>query len=400
MDKKYINYSSQQLLDDESFLEDEKDATGECRKKWDLLATENENFSDVLKVTRIILAGMQNKKENNRLSSIDELSLWNQIGQSTYNYKKQQYRHLWIRRSIAAASVFLFCFILYQFIPRSEKEFDYLTLISSNASKLNGQNQEITLIISDKEKITVIGNEATVNYQKGYIELNANKYGGEKVEEIKDAFNQLIVPKGKRSFVTLADGTKMWVNAGSIVVYPVKFTDNKREIFVEGEIFLDVTPDKNKPFIVKTSDISIEVLGTQFNVSAYKADEMHHVILVEGKVEVKLPDKSKKIMMPNQQLVYSNNNWELHSFNKQNYLAWRYGYYQYDNQTIAEIVKSLAKYYGKSVSYDEKAGKLICTGKLDLKYDLHEVIETLADVASLQVEYSENNIHLFVKLQK
>jgi len=353
-------------------------------------------------VARILLAGMQKKKEDNQLSPQEELSLWNQIEHSTYIYKKQQRRHLWIRRSIAAAAIFVLCVtvIVYRFKPEHEEEFDYRSLISSNSILENEEEQEIALIISDQDKITLSGKEASVNYQKGYIEINADREEGEKVEEIKDVLNQLIVPKGKRTFVTLADGTQMWVNAGSTVVYPVSFTGNKREIFVEGEIFLAVTPDKDKPFIVKTNEMNIEVLGTQFNVSAYKTDDMQHVILVEGKVEVKLPDKSKHIMTPNQQLTCKENSWEVHDIDNLNYLAWRHGYYQYNDQTIAEIIKSLTKYYGQNVTYDEKAGKLICSGKLDLKNNFQEVIETLADAASLQVNYSENEIYLFVNPKK
>ncbi|MDR2916226.1 MAG: FecR family protein [Tannerella sp.] len=399
MDQKYIHYTAQQLLHDEKFLSAENNPTEESRKLWDELADKDENFARELKVARTILAGVQKKKEANQLSSEEELSLWNQIEQSKNIYKKQRTRRLRIGRSIAAAAAVLaLCIISYQLIPQPEEEgVDYHSLIPSNASILNDQNKDITLIISDQDKISLSGKEATVNYQKGYIEINSNADEEKKAEEIKDAYNQLIVPKGKRSFVTLADGTQMWVNAGSTVIYPANFTSNKREIYVEGEIYLDVTPDKNKPFIVKTQDMNIQVLGTQFNVSAYKEDEMHHIILVEGKVEVILPDKSKQAMQPNQQLIHKDNNWNVHEVTNLDHLAWRYGYYQYKDQTIAEIVKNLNKYYGETISYDETVGNIVCTGKLDLKNDFREVIEALTDAASLQADYSENKIYLYVK---
>ena len=79
-----------------------------------------------------------------------------------------------------------------------------------------------------------------------------------------------IVPVGRRSSITFADGTRLWVNSGSKVVYPVKFAKEKREIFVEGEIYLHVSRDEQKPFIVKTHQMDIKVLGTQFNVTAYE----------------------------------------------------------------------------------------------------------------------------------
>ena len=401
MNKKYLEYTAQQLINDAHFLSTAKDATGENGAEWDKLADDNEDFARELRVARLLLAGINKKREANQLSSKEEISLWHKIEQSTVHYKKRQNRRLWIRRSVAAAAVLAVCITLYhQFKPQPEKAIDYLSLISSNSSRENNESQEITLILSEQEKIALSGKEASVNYQQGYIAINANTDKEAKVEEVKDAFNQIIVPKGKRSFVTLGDGTQMWVNAGTTVVYPVSFTGNKREIFVEGEIFLAVTPDKAHPFIVKTMDLNIEVLGTQFNVSAYKEDELHHVILVEGQVEVKLPDNSKRIMQPNQQLTYKDRNAELHTVDNLHYLAWKNGYYQYSDQTIEEIIKSLTKYYGVNITCDEKAGKRVCTGKLDLKNDLHEVIVTLADAASLQVDFSESNINLFVKPKK
>ena len=398
MDRRYIEYTSQLLLEDERFLAAEKDVVGEEKLFWDELATENKNFARELKIARIILHGIQKKSEANQLSSKDELSLWNRIEQSKYAYKKQKSRRLWIRSSVAAAaSILIFFFNYYRITSRTEKEIDYISLITTSLYQEDETNREIILIISDQDKINLSGKEAFVNYRNGRIEIKSNTDNEEKVEDIKNVLNQLIVPKGKRSIVTLADGTQMWVNAGSKVVYPAKFTGDKREVYVEGEIFLAVTPDKDKPFIVKTNDMNIEVLGTQFNVSAYKEDDIHHVILVEGKVAVKLPDNSKHTMRPNQQLTRQDSSWELHTVDNLNYLAWRYGYCQYNDQTVAEIIKSLTKYYGKSITYDEKAGKLTCTGKLDLKNDLREVIETLADAASLQIDYTENTIYLFVK---
>ena len=89
-----------------------------------------------------------------------------------------------------------------------------------------------------------------------------------------------------RSSLTFSDGTKIWVNSGSKVIYPVSFEKKKREIYVEGEVYLDVTHDTSWPFVVRTQQVDVKVLGTSFNVSAYKDDSNMQVTLVEGKVEV------------------------------------------------------------------------------------------------------------------
>ncbi len=92
----------------------------------------------------------------------------------------------------------------------------------------------------------------------------------ESVTDEEHSFNQLIVPNGKRSTLALEDGTKMWINAGSRVIYPNKFKKNKREIYVDGEVYMEVARDEERPFVVKTNMLDVQVLGTSFNVMAYK----------------------------------------------------------------------------------------------------------------------------------
>lgn len=99
------------------------------------------------------------------------------------------------------------------------------------------------------------------------VQVNSNKLVE---DDIKEEYNQIIVPKGKRSQIVLADNSKIWINSGSKVIYPRAFEGKYREIYVEGEVYLNVTHDTSKPFIVNTSGFEVRVLGTSFNISAYK----------------------------------------------------------------------------------------------------------------------------------
>ena len=184
MYRKYIHYTAQQLLSDENFLAAEKKPAEESRKIWNQLADQDEYFAHELKVARTILAGTQEKKQKNQLSQKEEQSLWKQIEQSKNTCKKQQNHRIWIRRSItAAACALILCLIINHFIPRSDEELDYQSLIYSNVTQLNNKNQDITLIISDQDKITLTGNDASINYQKGHIEINANTEENKKAEK-------------------------------------------------------------------------------------------------------------------------------------------------------------------------------------------------------------------------
>lgn len=77
----------------------------------------------------------------------------------------------------------------------------------------------------------------------------------------------MVIPRGKRSVLTFSDGSKVWVNAGTRVIYPTEFEKDKREIYVDGEIYIEVARDEERPFYVRTKDMNVRVLGTKFNVT-------------------------------------------------------------------------------------------------------------------------------------
>ena len=101
-------------------------------------------------------------------------------------------------------------------------------------------------------------------------------------------------PFGMLSTITLPDGSKVILNAGTTITYPNAFVSKNREVEINGEAFFEVAHDAEHPFIVKANQINVEVLGTQFNVKAYEEDDWIEVSLSEGKVEVQSKDKKKK----------------------------------------------------------------------------------------------------------
>src|SRR5690606_14480825 len=94
--------------------------------------------------------------------------------------------------------------------------------------------------------------------------------------------NEVIIPYGKKSELLLADGTKVWLNAGSRLAFPSRFTRNTREVFLEGEACFQVAKNEEQLFIVKAGNLDVKVLGTHFNVSAYPADATIETVLLEG----------------------------------------------------------------------------------------------------------------------
>ena len=121
-------------------------------------------------------------------------------------------------------------------------------------------------------------------------------------------FTQVVAPVGSRTSLTLSDGTKVWLNAGSTLRFDNNFNNGHRKIYLEGEAYFDVTKNKKLPFIVKTSDIDLKVLGTAFNVKCYKEEGTIETTLVRGSIMIESKDASGKIettiLKPNEKAIF------------------------------------------------------------------------------------------------
>ena len=134
-------------------------------------------------------------------------------------------------------------------------------------------------------------------------------FGNSKNANIEISENNTVITKpGSKTHVILPDGSKVWVNAGSKIVYDKYFNKSNREIFLIGEAFFDVVKDKTRPFIVHTNDIDLKVLGTAFNVRAYENEKETVTALVHGSIEVTVKNNpGKKILLkPTERLVVKN----------------------------------------------------------------------------------------------
>lgn len=267
--------------------------------------------------------------------------------------------------------------------------------------KIASESDEIQLVLCDKP-IPIGGKESKIQHDvKGAVVVNSEKVAdlsqsSPRSSKRSTEFNQLIVPNGKRSTLILEDGTKVWVNAGSRVVYPVAFAGGKREIYVNGEIFLEVTPDKKRPFVVKTKEMEVQVLGTSFNVTAYETDRSASVVLVNGAVVIDTKDKENVCLTPNNMFSYHEGESNIKEVDVNNYILWREGLYTYKSENLSVILDRLSRYYGKSISYKQDIAALKCSGKLDMQEDLEVVLDGLCQTAP--VKYKKiGNEYVLVK---
>lgn len=205
----------------------------------------------------------------------------------------------------------------------------------------------------------------------------------------KQALAQVIVPYGKQSDIILADGTRIWLNAGSQLSYPVSFTGNTREVYLAGEAFFDVISDPTKPFHVITGDMKIRVTGTKFNVTSYASDQTTQAVLVSGKINAAKNRRFSHSMEldPGERIVYKKqeDNMEKDRVDVELYASWVNGYLIFDNEPVENIFKKLERYYNKKILIEKHYGQSTFSGKLDLANDIEKVLENIAFSASFSV---------------
>src|SRR5574344_884505 len=161
------------------------------------------------------------------------------------------------------------------------------------------------------------------------------------------SYEELYVPSGQRAQVKLHDGTVIWLNASSHLRYPSRFAKAERKVELDGEAYFEVAKNKECPFVVSTDKADIKVLGTKFNVFAYKGCREFCTSLLEGSVKLYNPsDEAHSIYMkPNEEVELQEGHLVKHSLSSSDFLLWKDGLYSFDDMPFGEIVKKLEIYY-------------------------------------------------------
>ncbi|MDX8339397.1 FecR domain-containing protein [Draconibacterium sp. IB214405] len=253
--------------------------------------------------------------------------------------------------------------------------------------------QEPTLIIDDQQEVALNKGKSELEYSdEGKIIIDKKQVIEDDVaNEVK--MNTLVIPYGNHSTITLSDGTKVWLNAGSRLIYPSRFLDKNREVMLLGEAFFEVSKMEDKPFTVKTPDIEVHVLGTKFNVSAYPDENVAHTVLTEGSVEISHKSQGvfdrNIVLIPGQLAAYNkqNSSTNIYDVETEYFTSWKEGYLTFTNSDLNRVVKKLERYYNIHMRYDDPLdGSLRISGKLDISKDQDVVFEYMNSLTGLNFE--------------
>jgi len=311
--------------------------------------------------------------------------------------RKQKRSGIWIWTSAAAMILMIsgLFFFLNQGGPDAAQ-----TAGQSNSLIVPGGNKAY-LTLANGKKISLSGGTKGRLANESGISIDQSS-DGEIIYHISEGaassgeagFNTIETPKGGQYRLVLPDGTKIWLNAASVLKYPVHFASNERKVELSGEGYFEVAKDHKRPFRLNTSQQEITVLGTHFNVSNYPDDDLVQTTLLEGSVRVMNRYSRKKVLLkPDQQANLSKDKMLISTVNAAESIAWKNGEFIFSDEPLGSIMKKIARWYdveivyqgispeerfGGSVSRFEQVSKVLekleLTGGIHFKIDKRRVI--------------------------
>lgn len=210
--------------------------------------------------------------------------------------------------------------------------------------------------------------------------------------------NRIMVPPGGRFQLMLSDGTKVWLNAASRLEYPVIFGKGERVVTLYGEAFFEVARDVSKPFVVKTSASSVQVLGTSFNVSVYQDDDFMETTLVTGSLKIVSPNGQTSMLVPGQQHRLNQKTLEqnVSQVDTKFYTSWREGVIYFNKVSLKDLATKLERWYDVQITFqNEKSGQLIFSGAVENSRRLDFLLRLIAEASG--IEFSINDKQVVIK---
>tara|TARA_R110002050_G_scaffold121429_1_gene239755 strand:- start:14177 stop:15316 length:1140 start_codon:yes stop_codon:yes gene_type:complete len=331
---------------------------------------------------------------NKDLDFIDQEKAWQVVEGSLGGRAGIRYWHY----AAAAAVVGIFVSIL---LLRGE----FLPSINETSPKVLRSNIKIG---SDKAVLTLSDGKELALEQEGSKTLpNASSNGKEivyhpipKESDFKTvSFNYLTIPRGGQFFVKLSDGTRIWLNSESKLKYPVAFAkEQPREVeLVYGEAYFEVSPSSEHngaKFKVVTGAQEVEVLGTVFNIRAYKDEMAIYTTLVEGKVTVANGRESRSLTPEKQSIVYDGlKDMELVDADVYSATSWKKGIFSFNGMPLEEIMKVLARWYDIDVIFrDPKLKNSTFNGVLRKNQNIEAILESIKTTNNMDYEINENTV--------
>ena len=244
--------------------------------------------------------------------------------------------------------------------------------------------REVTIKTDDSEPVVVTQKQLDFRHV-------AHNTAPDKTAETRKT--TIATSRGMDFGLTLPDGTEVWLNAESRITFPDEFSSGQREVEIDGEAFFDVKKDADRPFIVHTKYFTTKVLGTSFDVKAYR-EETAHVVLVSGKVEVTAGVGGTKTMAPGEMVAFDNDcKLRKTSVDTYPYVQWKDGFFYFEKAPLGDIMRELGRWYNINIVFEN-------TKKMDVRMQfvaektqsINEIVKSLNSLGGAKLTLGDNEI--------
>lgn len=314
--------------------------------------------------------------------SFDAARSWNEIQKATSTKNsKQIYRVFWYAAililPLAVAAFFLY---VSHFKVGERPNYIVNAYFESHKTMLElpgGQLVALDTVKNVAEKLNQYG----VLLENG---IGLDYTGVDSIADSKVEYHRIIVPRGGEYNLKLADGTNVWVFAESEIRFPIRFKGNKREVYLEGEAYFEVHHDPAHPFYVKTKSLDVKVLGTSFNVKAYRNSGLVETSLVEGVVSVK-----DNVLRPDMQATYyeQSGDFSYRKIKGENYRLRKEQMFVFEEERLDDILQEMARWYDFEVFYQNPELKdYEFRGVIKRDMDLDKVLSVIKVTTNVDFE--------------
>lgn len=278
----------------------------------------------------------------------------------------------------SAASIAVLLIVTLFFFIREDKQVVSEKLVVSEIKPIQSKAM---LVLSTGEQIQLTKSTQKIQEQDGSV-LKIDSVMGVQYDALstqrveKPIYNKIVVPRGGEYFVTLSEGTKVWLDADSELEYPVFFSGDFREVKLKGNAYFCVTKKNDKPFVVRAGEFSLKVYGTEFNVNAYDLQNIE-TVLVNGSIGFKANISTPERMMAPNELAVSDSRTgqsEIHQVDIYPYIAWKNQNIVFVNERLESIMEKMARWYDVTVFFQDESLK-------DLRFDCN--MRRYADIRDL-----------------
>ena len=396
---KYKDYSAIDFLEDSNFLRWLNEPTQEDHDFWNEYLKKHPSQRAKIKEATLLFNLFHSRE--NKLALPEQYELWKAIQAGSQTSGKEVFLRI-LKYAAILVLVFFSGAVSYYIYQNSVRQNQY------QLAEINpAVNGEAMVILADGSKVSLDKQMSEISYSTNGRQLIVNNDTiTQKAETMKESMNKVIVSYGKKSMVLLSDGTKVWLNAGSQLVYPAVFLKDTREVALVGEAFFDVVKNPQKPFVVKAADVSVQVLGTRFDISAYPEDKVIQTVLEEGKINLKYSGggifKRDYVveMVPNQMVEFDKVSREANSSTVivSKFVSWKDGMLEFEKVNLYKALKQVERFYNiKILLEDQSIGSYKLSGKLDLKDEPEEVLNVIKLTVPIDWQRKSNGDFIVIK---